>query len=274
MRVFAVSDIHADYPQNAAWLSDLSRQDYRQDVLILAGDVSDSLSLLGRTLTGLAERFAKVIYVPGNHELWVIRDVKAMTSFDKFDKVRALAEECGVSTTPLHSTPLSIVPLFGWYDYSFGEPGADLTEQWTDYFACSWPAQHGAREITSRFLAMNEPLPAPRGRIVITFSHFLPRIDLMPERIPQRHRYLYPVLGTALLERQLRQVGATIHVYGHSHVNRRLVVDGVTYINNAFGYPGEASIAAKRLLCIFEDGGPASGLETHARHAAEHRHSL
>lgn len=258
MRVFAVSDIHADYPQNAAWLSSLSRQDYRQDCLILAGDVSDSLLLLGRVLIGLAERFAKVIYVPGNHELWVIRDVRGMTSFEKFDKVCALAEECGVSTKPLHSPQLSIIPLFGWYDYSFGAPDADLKEQWTDYFACSWPAQYGAREIASRFLAMNEPLPAPRNRSVITFSHFLPRIDVMPEHVPERHRYLYPVLGTTMLERQLRRIGATIHVYGHSHVNRRTVVDGVTYINNAFGYPTEASITAKRLLCIFEDDGLAS----------------
>ena len=172
MRVFAVSDIHADYPQNAAWLSSLSRQDYQRDLLILAGDVSDSLLLLGRTLTGLAERFAKVIYVPGNHELWVIRDGKRLTSFEKFDKVCALAEERGVSTRSLHLPQLSIVPLFGWYDYSFGEPGADLKEQWTDYFACHWPAHHGAREIASHFLAMNEPLPTLQSRTVITSRIF------------------------------------------------------------------------------------------------------
>jgi hypothetical protein len=41
-------------------------------------------------------------------------------------------------------------------------------------------------------------------------------------------------------------------VYGHSHINRSVRIDGVDYVNNAFGYPGEERIAARRLLCIDE----------------------
>jgi hypothetical protein len=29
-------------------------------------------------------------------------------------------------------------------------------------------------------------------------------------------------------------------------------IDGVTYINNAFGYPNETAITAKRLMCIHQ----------------------
>lgn len=94
------------------------------------------------------------------------------------------------------------------------------------------------------------------GKTVISFSHFLPSIDLMPPSIPLHHRYLYPVLGSYALERQLRRLGATLHVYGHSHVNRRVTLDGVGYINNAFGYPSETKIAAKRLVCIYDEDRP------------------
>jgi predicted phosphodiesterase len=52
------------------------------------------------------------------------------------------------------------------------------------------------------------------------------------------------------LEQQIRLLRSDIHVYGHSHVNRRIEIGGITYINNAFGYPSETRIAAKRLLCI------------------------
>jgi predicted phosphodiesterase len=52
------------------------------------------------------------------------------------------------------------------------------------------------------------------------------------------------------LDTQLRQLGSTLHIYGHSHVNRRIDIDGITYINNAFGYPQETRITAKQLLCI------------------------
>ena len=86
---------------------------------------------------------------------------------------------------------------------------------------------------------------------VISFSHFLPRIDLMPSYIPKKHRILYPVLGSTIIEDQVRQLAPTIHVYGHSHVNRDIEIDGIQYINNAFGYPKETRIAAKELLCIY-----------------------
>ena len=76
MRIFALSDIHVDYEMNARWLADLSIGEYRQDVLILAGDISDSLERIDWALSTLTARFRRVMYVPGNHELWVIRDAK------------------------------------------------------------------------------------------------------------------------------------------------------------------------------------------------------
>ncbi|MEW8406943.1 MAG: hypothetical protein AB2688_19615, partial [Candidatus Thiodiazotropha taylori] len=84
----------------------------------------------------------------------------------------------------------------------------------------------------------------------ITFSHFLPRIDVMPNFIPHRFRDIYPVLGSPHLDTQIRALNSEIHIYGHSHVNRAVKIKGVRYINNAFGYPSETRIAAKRLMEI------------------------
>src|SRR5882672_3949732 len=74
MRVFALSDLHIDYQVNAKWVADISAFDYRDDVLILAGDVTDKLRLLEWCLSTLARRFRKVLFVPGNHDLWVVRE--------------------------------------------------------------------------------------------------------------------------------------------------------------------------------------------------------
>jgi hypothetical protein len=63
---------------------------------------------------------------------------------------------------------------------------------------------------------------------------------------------LYPVLGTAQLERQLRRLNSRVHVCGHSHVNRKVTIDEASYINNTLGYPQETRVASKRLLCIYE----------------------
>jgi hypothetical protein len=43
---------------------------------------------------------------------------------------------------------------------------------------------------------MNEARLSVRNDTDISFSHFLPRIDLMPDSIPPKFRLLSPVLGT------------------------------------------------------------------------------
>ncbi len=255
MRVFALSDIHVDYDANAKWVEQLSRADYRDDLLILAGDVTDRLSLLGWCLDAFAQRFRKVLFVPGNHDVWVIRDEGVKHSLQKFEEVRTTVEASGASMRTHREPGLTIQPLLGWYDYSFGEPGEELRAMWMDFRACRWPENYGPEEIAAHFDARNRmDIVGERDPLdtVITFSHFLPRIDLMPWYISGHNRLLYPILGSDRIETQLRRWRPDIHVYGHSHVNRDVTIDDVRYVNNAFGYPGETWIASKRLVCIHE----------------------
>jgi predicted phosphodiesterase len=254
MRVFALSDVHVDYEANVRWVAGLSDVDYLDDVLILAGDVSDSLVKLELTLKSLVAKFRKVLFVPGNHELWVIRDENSATSLEKFRQVCRVVEQSGASMQTFASEGVVIVPLLSWYDYSFGLPGDELRDTWMDYRACRWPSDLGMEAVARLFERANR-LPNTRAETVISFSHFLPRIDVMPAYVSAPNRRLYPVLGSAKLDQQVRAVRAKIHVYGHSHVNQCVQIDGVTYVNNAFGYPREAAIASKRLLCIHSSGG-------------------
>ena len=252
VKVFAVSDVHVDYQANAAWVEGLSLTEHRRDVLILAGDISDSLPRLERCFDALALRFRQVLFVPGNHDLWVARDNAAPDSLQKFEQVRAAAARSGVSMSPFHHGRLTIVPLLGWYDFSFGLPGADLLKTWADFRACRWPEGFDAARITAHFLAMNRYQRRDEAETIISFSHFLPRVDLMPAGVPEHVAALFPVFGTHQLEPQIRLLRSKIHIYGHSHLNRNLVIDGIRYVNNAFAYPSETRIAAKALACIFE----------------------
>lgn len=251
-RVFAVSDIHVDYDVNFQWVRRLSRADYRDDILILAGDVTHKLAELASCLNELATRFLKVLFVPGNHDVWVLGEAPERTSLQKFADVMAVVERNGASMQPYRRGDVLIAPLLGWYDYSFGEPSADLRDMWMDFHACRWPADFGPGEAARYFMDRNQRISAHGASRIITFSHFMPRIDLLPAQVSSRHRLLDPVLGSTRLDQQLRQLGSSMHVYGHSHINRRISIDGVTYINNAFGYPGEERITTRQLLCIDE----------------------
>lgn len=250
MRVYAISDVHTDYQENRRWIDELSRVNYKQDILILAGDVTDDLNLLKKTFLALKSRFYQVHYIPGNHELWVNR-CKGIDSLEKLKLVQELAEECHICMEPYNYGELSIVPLYAWYDYSFGKPTRNILTMWTDLYACQWPAGFCERHITRHFIGMNIDNIKIRNKFIISFSHFLPRIDVMPFFIPPKKRDVYPLLGTALLEEQIRSLGSIIHIFGHSHVNTRTTLDNVVYINNALGYPHEKGISNRELNHIF-----------------------
>lgn len=79
LRVFIVSDVHTDYSDNMAWVRALSKRKKKQqrhenDVLIVAGDVAETCANFGLTMSLLKDTFHRVLYVPGNHDLWCRRE--------------------------------------------------------------------------------------------------------------------------------------------------------------------------------------------------------
>src|SRR5438067_9206888 len=72
MKLWAISDLHVTVARNAAALRELPA--YPEDWLIVAGDLCEDPALFAEALGWLAGRFAKVIWVPGNHELWLSKE--------------------------------------------------------------------------------------------------------------------------------------------------------------------------------------------------------
>ncbi|CAI1041967.1 metallophosphoesterase family protein [Serratia ficaria] len=250
MKVFAISDLHIDFDGNAKWLFNAFDADYTEDVLIVAGDVSDDLSRLEQCFTFLACRFKKVLFVPGNHELWVIRD-DMPTSVKKFEQICLLTERCGVSMDVYHHGSVSIVPLLSWYDFSFASPTEKLLENWMDFYACKWPDNWDFQHVTNFFLDKNTSRLNTKNDVVISFSHFLPSSKLLPNFVPETFKYIFPVLGSEKLAEQISILQPDIHVYGHSHIARSLRVDDIDYVNNALGYPKERGLGCNGLYCLY-----------------------
>jgi 3',5'-cyclic AMP phosphodiesterase CpdA len=80
-RVFVVSDLHTDYPDNMEWVRQLPAEvgarrgeEGAVDALVVAGDVAETRDNFARTMAVLRERFGAVFYVPGNHDLWLRRE--------------------------------------------------------------------------------------------------------------------------------------------------------------------------------------------------------
>ena len=238
MRIFAVSDIHTDFKKNWSVMEQLSETEYRKDVLILAGDIADQLGTIGNTLSLLRTKFARVFYVPGNHELWV--RTGDQDSLEKFTRILGLCDALNVETRPAQVRDYWIVPLFSWYHPSFDLESVgddDELEGWGDFRFCRWP--RWIEEVSSYFIQLNEPNIRRYDGPVISFSHFLPRPELLPPRRNLRFKSLPKVAGSTSVENQIRRLGSSIHVFGHSHINYDCVLDGVRYVQNALAYPHE-----------------------------------
>lgn len=266
MRIFAISDLHVDHERNQRWLSRLSKVDYREDALVVAGDVSHRLDRVAAALGGLRERFARVFFVPGNHDLWLLRE-DDVDSLAKFYRLRELCDGLEVEMDPaVLAGPdgldeVRVVPLLSWYTRPEEGPGTLYVRKrgedrslsmWVDSWAVRWPDFGGGITPSAYFLGRNEPgLISAAAVPAVTFSHFLPRRELMfptpAELWAWRGPFVDPmpefnfsmVAGTVALDRQLRRAGSVVHVYGHQHRNRRLDIGGVRYLSYGLGSPRE-----------------------------------
>lgn len=260
-----MSDIHVDYEENLAWIRNISGRDYAADALILGGDVTSKLELLHETLALLKMKFAEVFFVPGNHELW-IRRREFEDSLAKFFEILKLCASLSVHTSPTalvaHTEKLWIVPLFSWYrkpeegsrSLFVEKSGDENPDIWADDHLTRWDSLDAGMSVADMFLRMNETnvlrcYDAP----VISFSHFLPRLELMfwtreeAEAVPKDGMIGDPnpafnfsrVAGCAGLEKQIRALNSRVHVYGHQHRNRDRCLDGTRYVSHCLGYPHE-----------------------------------
>ena len=231
MRLFATSDLHTDYKENLNWLKELSDTEYRDDTLIVAGDVSDRVEIIRETLLLLRSKFRKLLFTPGNHELWV-RGAQ-INSIEKFRLILDLCDELDIATTPVKLGNLWVVPLFSWYDGVF-EPEM---RAWADFHFCKWPED--AAPLSDYFLRLNEPHLKAYDAPVISFSHFLPRSELLPPKEYLRISWLGNVSVCAALDSQIKQLNSIVHICGHTHTTFDVVIDDVRYVQNAVRYPRE-----------------------------------
>merc|ERR1719162_29393 len=92
-RIWAMSDLHTDCPENLKFVEKVDPLAHREDTLLVAGDVSDDVNVVRHTLRCLRAKFAAVFYTAGNHELWVVRQ-KLQKDLDSLKKLKQLDEMC------------------------------------------------------------------------------------------------------------------------------------------------------------------------------------
>jgi 3',5'-cyclic AMP phosphodiesterase CpdA len=254
--LLAVSDLHVSYAENRAIVEGL-HPGSPEDWLILAGDVGEYPADVEWALGLLAGRFAQVIWTPGNHELWTMRDDPvSLRGVARYQYLVDICRRLGVHTPEDPylvwdgpGGPLTVAPLFVGYDYSFRAPGTRTREAsmqaaedagvvCTDEFFLH-PDPHRSRAdwcaarvaYTERRLAECDP-----GRPTVLVNHYpLVREPTAVLRYPTFAQWC----GTVLTADWHRRFRAAVVVYGHLHIPRTTWHDGTRFEEVSLGYPRE-----------------------------------
>ncbi|KAL0385234.1 UNVERIFIED_CONTAM: hypothetical protein Sradi_2917700 [Sesamum radiatum] len=260
-RVFVVSDLHTDYSENICWVKSLSSRTHDKDVLVVAGDVAETYANFLLTMSILKDKFRHVFFVPGNHDLWLRRETTDyLGSLDKLDKLLDACLKLGVETKPGIIDGLGVIPLYSWYHESFdGEmditgiriPSLEMACK--DFHVCKWPddLKNGGTSLALYFDSLNDENWCivedilRRCSHIISFSHFVPRQELCPEKRMLFYPNLPKIIGSKYLETRIRAIhGAegrqsACHVFGHTHFCWDAILNGIRYVQAPLAYPRE-----------------------------------
>jgi len=254
--LLAIGDLHVEHQENRKLVARLEPES-AADWLIVCGDVADRLDNVEWALRTLRERFARVIWVPGNHELLAHRgDPPALRGEYRYRHLVDLCRALDVVTPEDPylvwegaGGPVRLVPLFLLYDYTFGDnvgatPEEALKRAYEAGVVCvdeflldpyPYPSREAWCDVrvreTERRLAEVEPiLPA------VLINHF-PLLS-EPTRV-LRHPEFAQWCGTVKTAEWHRRYRATAVVYGHLHIPRTTWHDGVRFEEVSLGYPRE-----------------------------------
>lgn len=252
MKLYAISDLHLSYEINRKALTAL--RPFPEDWIIVAGDVSESEVEFAFALEAFTKKFAKVIWVPGNHDLWTMsqhqnqlrgekkylhwvsmcRDAGVLTPEDPFVRWTGEGQEC------------ILAPLFLLYDYSFRPSSVSLDSavEWSSErgVVCADEAMLHSDPYPTRIDWCHERVRYSRMRLeearsdvpFVLINHWPLREDLLRLGwIPTFSLWC----GTKETESWHNDFPTIVTIFGHIHVRERTYRDGVRFEEVSLGYP-------------------------------------
>ncbi len=254
--LLATSDLHVSHVGNQAVVDRIQpRAD--GDWLIVAGDVADRVADIERTLRLLRDRFERVIWAPGNHELWTTsRDPVRLRGQERYEHLVELCRGLDVLTpedeypvwTTAEGEDLVVAPLFPLYDYSWRPAGMTIAQA----------LEHGRQTgvyCTDEMLLHPDPFGSlaewgqerlrltrhrldriPADRRTVLVSHW--PLSRLPTSI-LRYPHFAMWCGSQETEDWHQRYRAAVAVYGHLHIPVTFELAGVRFEEVSLGYPRE-----------------------------------
>ncbi|MCS4489127.1 metallophosphoesterase [Corynebacterium sp. ES2794-CONJ1] len=243
--LWAVADLHGAVKHNREMIESIKARD-PSDWLIVAGDVAERTEVVIKILGKLRRTFSTVIWVPGNHELFM-RTGDTFLGRAKYEELVRRCRQIDV-LTPEDPYPVfhgrTVVPLFTLYDYSFRQPDLSVEQavqaardkgiMLTDEFAIA-PFVDIRAWCWDRLAYSVKRLSRISGPTILV-NHW----PLVVEPVNQlTYKEIGLWCGTRHTRTWAQRYQAEAVVYGHLHNPGCLKVEGINHLEVSLGYPRE-----------------------------------
>jgi 3',5'-cyclic AMP phosphodiesterase CpdA len=251
--LFAISDVHLNYRANRD-VAEALVPATPDDWLAVAGDIAHRIEDIIGFLALMRRRFAKVLWTPGNHDLWGTGSDQPQGAH-RYAHLVAQCRQIGV-LTPEDSYPawpdpagaITVAPLFLLYDYSLRPDGATKEDALARAYA--------ARVVCNdELLLLPDPYPSREAWCADRLRYTAARLDALPptaRTVLISHWPLHPGpvrrlrhpefslwCGTRETADWHLRYRCAAAVHGHLHIPITEDYDGVRHEEVSLGYPRE-----------------------------------
>ncbi len=252
MTIYAISDLHLNHKINREALKQVGN--YPDDWLVLAGDICESEDVFIEMLELLTQRFYKIFWVPGNHDLWTIKknggylsgEPKYLYYVELCRKYSVLTPEDPYEQINIEGQNYIFAPLMILFDYSF-RPNEIKFEH-----AINWAMEAGIVS-SDEMMLQPEPYPsivhwcynrveytekrlqevADQGKLILINHYPLIERTVHLPRIPRFSMWC----GTKKTHNWHKKFPVEVVIYGHLHIRGTYFIDNVRFEEVSLGYP-------------------------------------
>jgi putative phosphoesterase len=247
MKIGIISDIHIDDSPDGTIVDAIIQAVREADLslLLMPGDFScgwrSSLAAIARIEDGTGLR---VLFVPGNHDLWnkLSPDETPEFAQEQYEKHPGC-----LSGRVVTIDGWNFVGETGWYDETLTEgrfTASQIAEMY--YGGRTWQDSRFTRwhipmmDKTDEYLhALETTLAGLDPTRTIVSTHVIPRLEFSVQPPEGIWTYFNGLLGSARYGELFSRAGVRAAVCGHVHYRKRFTADGVEWICACLGTPNE-----------------------------------
>ncbi|MDA3862431.1 MAG: metallophosphoesterase [Deltaproteobacteria bacterium] len=241
-RVAFISDLHLDH--NIGLLPQLEKvlKKRKPEVFIIAGDLFSGFTRTSAVLKRLKQIVPRVLFLPGNHDLWIAETTGNLSSHELYqktlNKITRISGSEYLGLKPVYlKNKTAVVGVTGWYD-NYPLPPVSSPDQ----HLCKWPGfetPYQVRNWQNELLHQQLEEAQKIASKIIVVTHMIPFMNLMKEYIPEQ---LFPYMGSQILGDTILKYPKVVYaISGHLHGRFLFSVPpgALPWEISPFGYPGE-----------------------------------